>query len=386
MINILFLNSLLDNSTNPLGGRFVKHFKVLQRVPGGDLKYLLPFKRNSIGSFNEPARHFSNGSSPTTDDIRDYLLAMVDGTQMGKLILLEYHAADNKFLPIGGATDFMTEITALKVLTTAKGHQIIFLQSRGGQRQSFRNQLLDFDGHKNQFRALYDFQSFNEIHVELISTDKGDVLVQYSPALETVDLFDVKWIGGGALALERLGEIAKREVTQVLPFGRNRLALLVDKKQVEIWRLDSSVGRLLPQFVLPIVVDPIRMASIAYKETHLIAVHCSGNIVEIFYQSGSDLRHFQSLQVTDQMQQIRFVIMTSGELMLAVSTANLQRPLIVYRFAGLSLFVERMGYSRLGISGRRISDLIIGHGREPRNFMIMVADREAVILEAITER
>lgn len=350
------------------------------------MKYILPFKRNSIASLDGPARHFSNGSS--TSDIQDYLLAMVDATQIGKLILLEYHAADNKFRPIGGSTDFMTEITALKVLTSTVvgGNQIIFLQSRGGQSNSFRNQLLDFDGHKNQFRALYDFQSFNEIHVELISTDRGDVLVQYSPVLETVDLFALKWIGrGGALALERLGEIAKRGVTQVVPFGTNCLALLVDKKQVETWRLDPSIG-VQPQFVLPIVVDPIGMATIAYKEIQLIAVHCTGNIVEIFFQSGSDLRHFQTLQVSDQMQQIRFTIMTSGELMLAVSTANLQRPLIVYRFAGLSMFVERMGYSRLGVSGQRISDLIIGHSPEPRNFMIIVADREAVILEAITER
>lgn len=145
--------------------------------------------------------------------------------------------------------------------------------------------------------------------------------------------------------------------------------------------------------VLPSLVDPVMVITYPFQGQHLIAVQCAGNVVEIFVLvPGHQLQRYQTLQIVDRPLQMRFVLMSTGELMLAVSTTNGQRPLVLYRYAGLSMFVERLGHSKLGSRGRRISDLIIAANsggleeQRPRNFMIMVGDREAVILEAITEQ
>lgn len=365
----------------------MKHFNVLQRIPGADLKYLEPIKRFAKspgdGRLVEVRVWANKSSSPAA--LHDYLLIKIDGAELG---LLSYNATVNKFLPIS-VVDMVRDIRAMKILSTRDGSQLVFVQTRAAQETSFTNLLLDFDGSTGiKFRRVYEFQSREEIRVEVLDTDSGDVLAQYSGHLDAVDLYALKWISDGVLALERHGLVDKKGVTAVAALGRNCFALLVAKKQVEIWRYDQSMGdqfQLL--FVLSSLVDPIALATCPFKQQQLIAVQCAGHVVEIFVLvQGRPLQRYQTLQINDQPLHLRFVLMTSGELMLVVSTTNGQRPLIVYRFAGLSLFVERLGYSKLGISGRRISDLIIEGAPEPRNFMIVVADREAVILEAITEQ
>lgn len=354
----------------------MKHFHVLQRIRGSDLRYVEPLKR------------WTNSSG-----IHDHLLVVIDGADLGRLTLLGYNATANAFGVVGGA-DFARDIVAFRVLSTETGRQLVWLQTRGAQEQSLLNSLFVFDGHSNQFKLVYEFQSSQPIQVEVVqTTGRGDVLLQYSPSLDTIDLFEVKWISEGAvLGLQRRGGIAKRGVKTVVGLGRDQFVLLVERKQVEIWRFDGGKDEFEQQFVLPALIDPVAVATCPFGGHHFIAVQCAGNVVEIsLLVEGNKLKRYQTLQINDPVLQLRFVRMTSGELMLAVSTGNGQRPLVVYRYAGLSLFVERLGYSKMGASsssGRRISDLMVigGGGERPRNFMIMVAAREAVILEAITER
>lgn len=360
----------------------MKHFSVAQRIPGRDLRYLEAIKRfaRNPEGVNGDAPGWAN-STVRTLTLHDYLLIKIDGAEPGQLSLLTYNATTNKFSPIGGL-DFVRDIRAFKVLTTGNGNQIVFSQIRGHTEHVFSNQLLDFDGVVNQFRKVYEFQSLEEIRVEVLDTDRGDVLAQYSPHLDVVDLYEIKWTRDGQLALSRHGAIAKKGVTRVVSLGKNCIALLVDKVQVEIWRFDGDKYNKV--FALSDLVSPVDIATCTFEGQQMIAVQCSGNVVSIFkmyIEAGSTrLVRYQTLQLGDQPLQMRFVLITSGELMLVVSTSSMQRSLIVYRYAGVSLFVERLGYSKLGISGRRISDLIIdsggGDGRGPR----------AVILETITEQ
>lgn len=364
-----------------------------------DLKYLEPIKRPSKATRAPPV--WTNGSvsllNPIPASLDDYRLMKVDGAEAGRLSLWGYDATTSKFIPVS-VLDFNNVIVALEILRVADGQEIVFLQTRieqegqnPQQQQMYWNHFLGFDRQGNLSQIVYEFQSHERIRVQVLTTDKGDVMAQYSPHLDTVDLYDVNWLSGGMrLALKRSGEIRRRAAKAVVALAQNSLVLLLDKKQVEIWRFDATVDGFQQQFVLSALVDPIAVVTCTFKGHHLIAVQCAGNVVEIFLVAGGSRKvsRYQTLQIKDQVLQLRFVQMTSGELMLAVSTTNGQRPLVVYRYAGLSLFVERLGYSKLGTSGRRISDLIIGEGagQQPRNFMIMVADREAVILEAITER
>lgn len=363
----------------------MKHFSVLQQIPGEDLRYLQPIRRFPESRSWAMRTTTGNTTQPTLDD---YLLLKVDAAELGQFNLLAFNRSLNKFNSIS-VSDFSRQILAMQVLDTTESGQLVFLQTRGAGERICLNHLLVLDGLKNQFKIVYEFVTVQEIRLELISTEKGDVLAQYCTLLDTVDLYEVKWISAGALALQRRGEIKKAAVKQIVAVGRNLLALLIEKKQVELWRFNAANDHFEQQFVLPSLVDPVSVVVCEFKQQHLIAVQCAGQVVEIFVLvQGRQLLRYQTLQVGDQPLEMRFVVMSSGELMLAVGTANLGRSLVLFRYAGLSLFVERLGYSQLGVRGRRISDLVIsGRGDESaRNFMFVVGEREAVILEAIMEK
>ena len=350
----------------------MKHFAVLQRVAGQRLQYLEPLRKTRTAS----------------KSLADYLLIKIDGSE---LELLAHNATNDKFIPVS-VVDYVQEVLAFKRLATSTGEEVFFLQTRRGPEVEgvpYVNHLLAFDGHSKQFRIVYEFQSTEQIRVELLHTTKGDVLAQFCARLGSVDLFEVTWINERALGLRRRGEITKGGVAQVVALDRNLLLLLIPGKQVEVWRYSEGVDAFEQRFVFPGLLEPVRVATCSFKKKRLIAVQCAGNVVEVFLLlQGHKSKLYQRLQLQESPLEMRFVQMTSGELMLVVSTENKRRPLVAFRYAGLSKFVERLGYSELEVSARRISELIIGgeDGGEPRNFMIMVAEQGAVILEAITER
>lgn len=209
------------------GGRYVKHFKVLQQIPGERLKFV------------EPIRRFPTAppSSGNATSLGHYLLLKIDDGALGQVELLAYNAPLNKFIPVG-AVDFAAEILHVQVLRVANAAadvvvgEVVFLQTRRAGEQLYRNHLLDFDGVANKFRILHEFSSHEPIRVQMLSTDKGIVMAQFCPRLATVDLFAVKWITKDRISLGRIGEIGKRGVADVVSLGSNHVALLIEKKQV----------------------------------------------------------------------------------------------------------------------------------------------------------
>lgn len=268
---------------------------------------------------------------------------------------------------------------------------MVFVQTYDRDFQLFRNQIVAILPVTGHIAFRREWQSFRAVDVEIIYVESSEeLLIVYSPFHESVEIELIQdQPPTGAWPIIRMNAILKKSVKQILRLDVNAIVILTEMQLVEIWVFDRTLSRFFKKYLLP-VVNPQTVAVTQFQGHHYVAVTCATdrltglrNHVEVFMVLRHRVDHFQTIANVGAIQ-LKFIpVVDDQQLLLCILTRDPIRPLIVYRFAGMSKFVEMIGYSRLAL-GRHIEDFSVRiSGTETLYFIIIVSKTNTIILQAI---